>query len=59
MQPCSTTLIVYTAMLDTLWQAGLLCQVCEERPWTQWGHWHAVLLCQDCADGEPEPEPDR
>lgn len=44
--------------LDVLWRAQLLCEVCEERSWHTYGRWHAVLICDGCAEGEPEPETD-
>jgi hypothetical protein len=42
--------------LDTLWAAYLLCDICQERPWTTRGLWHDVVLCADCAEGEPQWE---
>lgn len=50
-----TALIPITELLDTLWQARLLCWRCEERPWTQVGRWHRTLLCDECAALEPNP----
>ena len=54
-----TTLpVLYTTHLDTLWDADLLCTICETQPWTTAGRYHAVLLCEDCAAGEPYPDED-
>jgi hypothetical protein len=45
-------------VLDTLFDAGVLCEVCQQRPWTQHAaHWD-VRLCADCASHEPAPEED-
>lgn len=50
----TTALIALTPTLDTLFTAGLLCTICEERPWTRPAQWHpGVLLCADCAHDEP------
>jgi hypothetical protein len=49
-------LIPYERTLDTLFEAHLLCQVCEERPWTQRAQWHPALVCAACAEGEPPPD---
>jgi hypothetical protein len=45
--------ILYAAHLDTLWAASLLCDICQERPWTTRGVWHDAVLCADCAADEP------
>lgn len=44
------------AELETLFQDGVLCQVCEERPWTQHAQYHAARICASCAEGEPVPD---
>jgi hypothetical protein len=44
--------------LDVLFRAQLLCDVCEERSWQTHARWHAALICDGCAEGEPEPEED-
>ena len=43
---------------DELWNAGCLCAVCDEAPWTQRAVYDAtVLICADCcAEGDPQPE---
>ena len=52
----TTALIRHDPHLNTLFTAHLLCQVCDERPWTQRAQWHPALICQSCAEGEPPPE---
>lgn len=39
--------------LDVLFRAQLLCEICEERPWSTHGRWHHALLCDDCAATQP------
>lgn len=51
-----TALIPIDPHLDLLFDAALLCAVCQERPWTQHARYHAVLVCSDCAAGEPDYE---
>jgi hypothetical protein len=51
-----TALINRETQLDVLFAAGLLCEVCEERPWTQRAVWHHARICADCAIDEPNPE---
>jgi hypothetical protein len=43
---------------STLFDADLLCYVCQKRPWTQHARWCAALICEGCAEGEPDPEED-
>jgi hypothetical protein len=51
------TAVATAVHLDTLWTAQLLCAICEEAPWTQPARWHTrVLLCAQCAEGEPDPD---
>ena len=45
-------------LLDLLEAEGQLCDVCEERLWTQRARWCAALICAACAEGEPTPEED-
>lgn len=52
----STALIAHEAHLGLLFDAGLLCEVCQEVVWTQRARWCDALICGDCAQGEPEPE---
>jgi hypothetical protein len=52
----STTLIAHDTHLATLYTAGLLCQVCEDTPWTQQARYCDALVCATCAEGEPEPD---
>lgn len=52
----TNTLVHYDVLLDTLFDAHLLCQVCDTRPWTQRARWCHALICGDCAQGEPPPE---
>lgn len=49
-------LVHVETILETLWHAHLLCEVCEQQPWTQRGARLAVLLCADCASNEPEDD---
>lgn len=49
-------LTLTAATADTLFAAHLLCEVCEDRPWTQRATWHATLVCASCAEGEPAVE---
>jgi hypothetical protein len=42
--------------LDLLWQNGQLCAICETALWTQAAQWHRALVCEDCAETEPEPD---
>ena len=52
----TTALVALAPTLDTLYTAGLLCALCDARPWTQPAQWHLdVLLCADCALDEPMP----
>ena len=48
--------ILHDRYLDTLCDAHLLCDICQQVPWTTTGHWHAALICAGCAEGEPDPE---
>jgi hypothetical protein len=52
----TTALLLQDAYIQTLWQAQLLCDVCQERPWTQTARWVVALICAGCAEGEPEPD---
>jgi hypothetical protein len=52
----TTALVLHDALLDTLFAANLLCEVCEQAPWTQTGRWCPALLCAGCATCEPEPD---
>jgi hypothetical protein len=52
-----TALIVYDAHLTTMAGAGMLCDVCLKRPWTQVARWCHALICEGCAEGEEDPEP--
>ena len=54
----TTALIPVEQTLDDLWNAGLLCTICETRPWTQRAVRHAALVRPGCAEGEPSPEED-
>lgn len=49
------TLTCPEALIRRLWDDGLLCEVCEARPWTQQAQWHHARICADCAAGEPGP----
>jgi hypothetical protein len=40
--------------LDVLFDAHLLCEVCQARPWTQPARYVEALVCAGCAEGEPE-----
>jgi hypothetical protein len=51
-----TTMIPHSLLLDTLYTAGVLCQVCDARPWTQQAQYCDALLCAGCAEGEPAPD---
>jgi hypothetical protein len=42
--------------LDTLYDAGVLCAVCERQPWTQQARSCNALICADCAQGEPDDD---
>lgn len=44
------------AQLDALFDANLLCQVCEAAPHTQFSTYSATLVCADCASNEPVPD---
>ena len=50
--------ITDAGFLQLLWEEDQLCQVCQERLWTQRGRWHPGRICADCAATEPEPEED-
>jgi hypothetical protein len=50
----TTALIRHDPYLATLFDAALLCHVCQERPWTQTARWCAALVCAGCAEGEPD-----
>jgi hypothetical protein len=50
----TTALILHDPYLATLFDAVLLCNVCQERPWTQTARFCAALLCAGCAEGEPD-----
>ena len=57
MQTTTTTALIPQAQhLDTLFAAGLLCDVCEERPWTQTARTCDAHICADCAEGEPDED---
>jgi hypothetical protein len=47
------------AQLDVLWAAGALCEVCEQRVWTQRARWCDARVCAACAENEPEPDSHR
>lgn len=53
----TTFLIVHETHTETLRAADLLCDVCQQVPWTQKARWCNALICADCAEGEEEPEP--
>jgi hypothetical protein len=53
--PC-TSLIPADAHLDLLFEAALLCEVCQLQPWTQHAQYCGALICADCAEGELGPE---
>jgi hypothetical protein len=54
--PLPTALVAVETTLETLFDAHLLCDICEERPWTTTGRWHPnALLCADCRMDEPNP----
>jgi hypothetical protein len=40
---------------QSLYDADLLCYVCTDRPWTQRARWCTALICEGCAEGEPDP----
>ena len=42
--------------LDLLWQYGQLCDICEQCVWTERAQWHRALVCEECAENEPEPD---
>ena len=44
----------YDAHLDVLFEAQLLCDVCQDSPWIAHGSWHAALLCAACGAAERE-----
>jgi hypothetical protein len=50
-----TALMRHDPHLDLLFGAHLLCEVCQQVPWTQTGRWCDALLCAACASGEPDP----
>jgi hypothetical protein len=52
----TTALIPYESHLDTLFAAHLLCEVCQERPWTHTARWCDALICVGGAAGEPDPD---
>jgi hypothetical protein len=52
----TTALILHDPYLATLCDARLLCDVCQERPWTQTARWCTALICAGCAEGEPDAE---
>ena len=52
----ATDLIRWEHHMNLLFGAKLLCQVCEARAWTQRARWCAALICESCAEGEPEPD---
>jgi hypothetical protein len=52
-----TALILHDPYIETLFNAALLCDVCQERPWTQLARWCDALLCEGCAEGEPDEDP--
>ena len=54
--PLSTALILHDHMIDVLDAAHLLCDVCQQVPWTQRARYCTALICADCAMGEPEPD---
>lgn len=39
---------------QSLYNADLLCYVCTDRPWTRQARWGTALICEACAEGEPE-----
>lgn len=49
-------LIPHDPYLNTLFDAGLLCDVCEARPWTHQARYCNALICAACAQSEPEPD---
>jgi hypothetical protein len=53
----TTALIPHEAHLDLLFDAHLLCDVCQERPWTQIAQYCTAHICADCAQGEPMDMP--
>jgi hypothetical protein len=59
-RPSLTTraLVRPNTYFQTLYDADLLCYVCQERPWTQQARWCSALICEWCAEGEPEPDND-
>jgi hypothetical protein len=50
----TTALILHDPFLETLFDAALLCDVCQQRPWAQTARWCEALICADCAAGEPD-----
>lgn len=54
-QACPAALLVQDSLLDTLFAARLLCDICQQAPWTQRARTHHALLCVGCAAGEPTP----
>jgi hypothetical protein len=52
----STTMIPREAHLGRLFDAGLLCEVCEQQPWTTTAQHCDARICGDCAQGEPMDE---
>jgi hypothetical protein len=52
----TTALTLHNPYLETLFNAALLCEVCQERHWTQTARWCEALICADCALGEPDED---
>lgn len=52
----TTALLTADPHLDLLCAAHRLCDVCEQRPWTQLAQYWNALVCPDGAADEPEPE---
>ena len=52
----TTALIPHDPHLDLLWNAALLCEVCQLWPWTQRARHCGALICASCAEGEPDEE---
>ena len=50
----TTALVLTDTILDTLFAAHLLCDVCDMQPWTTTGVSHRALLCTDCLSSEPD-----